>query len=220
MKALIIGAAVSMLSLGWTVADAALLVGASTFAQTDDLTVISISGGRRLEFLDLTTTVNMSVPTALSTVGVGFRWANEAEVAELFSAFGFPYLTPPTGTYVTIAGTTAASQLFIDYLGDTHPLTNLGMPAVAAIGFIDNGTANGLRGCISVNGCNPLNFVQDWSPHGSATTGSSIDTGVFLVRDSAVVSEPRVLALLALALLPLAATRVGRRPQQPARVSP
>ncbi len=71
------------------------------------------------QFLDLTAAVGQTIANAVGTHGVSnFHWASGAEVAELFSAFGFSYTITPGAVSAMV--TTVDQRLnFISYLGAT-----------------------------------------------------------------------------------------------------
>lgn len=182
----------------------AVLVGTGTLNTTNDLTVIS-TGSSTLEFLDLSVTDGMSIAGAVSAYsGYGFRWANEAEVASVFAAFGIAYTSLP-GIQTTLVGALTPSLVsttnFVNYFGITNGIGS-------SLGWFADDTLGGnsyicISAPISVGDC-IVNFVYKDSPFNDPS--SSI--GVFLVRDSGTsVPEPGTLALVGLSLAWISALR-------------
>jgi hypothetical protein len=143
----------------------------------------------------------MSIASAVSAYsGYGFRWANEAEVANLFAAFGIVYGSW-SGFQWQLGASQTLSTNFVNYLGVTNGLGS-------SLGWIADDTLGGNSySCISaytsIGDCIPA-FVYKDSPFNDP----SPSIGVFLVRDSGTaVPEPGTLALVGLSLACLSALR-------------
>jgi hypothetical protein len=100
---------------------AATIVGVDTLINTDDLTIIEFGNGQQYDFLDISATAGMSWSNAqVAFQSDGFRVADNTEVAELFSAFGFSYVFNPLALINNIPDASNPEELlFISYFGDT-----------------------------------------------------------------------------------------------------
>src|SRR5262245_31904597 len=95
-----------------------VLIGTATLHVTDDLTVIQ-TATNTVQWLDLTSTMGMSIVDAATTYGAyGFHWATGAEVAELYAAFGLTYASAPNFNLATPLPAPYPNQIsFMDHLG-------------------------------------------------------------------------------------------------------
>jgi hypothetical protein len=189
-----------------------ILLGTNTLNLVDDLTVIKTSSGETWEWLDLTSTLGLSVAEAVDAFApLGFHWATGVDVAELYGAFGFPYLSPPVGGTV-ILNHLPEQTVLMDYIGITRIDHNdPGLKLFAATGWIDDLTTDTHHtfSCIS-NGqgaCSPPQGEVRNMKIGVAQNGT---TGTYLVRTTPV-PEPSTSLLLLVAFGAVAGCGSGRR---------
>ncbi len=196
--ALLLGSAILLAGA----ANAGTMIGTGTFQTTGDLTMIQTSGGDVLEFLDLMSTVGMSVDDALDEYeSDDFRWATGDEVSELYGAFEITYSLKEKGFVdLGLAPTSTEATTFLSFIQTSSN---------SALGWIDDYTTGDYYtySCISVgNGCFPVaaftNSTKNFWP-------SEPTIGVYLVRNNALIPEPSTAVLVAGGLLGLAMQ--GRR---------
>jgi hypothetical protein len=194
-----------------------VLIGSRTLETANDLTVIQTSTNT-LEWLDLTSTVGMSIQAAATTYGAdGFHWATGAEVSELWATTGIIYASAPN-TFLQVTFTGYAGQIaLMDLLGVTDNDGNPLFGSNGARGWIDDHTtttaftaaciSNGLGVCSPPWGSvvnstvSPLILTSDGTP----AVGTM---GTYLVR---TVPEPSSLAQVALGLCAVAVAFITRR---------
>lgn len=201
IKIAIAAASIATCLLGATPAVAApVLLGNGTLNAVNDLTVVQ-NGGQVLEFLDLTSTQGLSVASALAIHGGdGFHWANRAEVATLYGAFGFAYGSTSQAAVILNVPLPAATS-FVDYLGATF--------RTASLGWIDDFTTDFYHtySCISIDTCSVNGFVENTASFWPSTALA----GVYLVRSQSFsVTEPGSIAMISLALVGMFALRTRK----------
>lgn len=176
------------------------LLGEAPFQGTRDLNIIRTDDDRTLEFLDFFPTRKLSLETALATYApFGFRLANEVDVSQLFSAFGFTYAFT-TNTYTPVTDMTSAER---DHFLQVMSLSILSpQSGVKAMYANSQGYAATSYFCIGIP-CSPNAFTNDVHIDGI------LDTSTTLVRD-AIVPLPPAAWLGGSALVLLGAVR--RRP--------
>ena len=175
-------------------AEAGSILGTRTFAAAEDLTAIQTTTGNVWEWLDLSVTDGLSVQDALNQYSTsGFRWANGAEVAELYDAFGIGY-TATSGARVSLNAQASAMESFVGYLGFTVKDDPF-LRTAGALGWIDDLTTstNHTFSCLSVSGgCSPFSFVENTTQF----WGANSRMGVYLVREQPAVNVPEPGSLL------------------------
>jgi hypothetical protein len=177
-------------------ANAGTLVGTGTFENPGDLTIVN-TGGEILEFLDLMSTVGMSVDDALDEYDVDdFRWATGDEVSELYEAFDITYAFEEKELVdLGLAPTSPEATTFLSFI-NTSPNS--------ALGWIDDYTTGDYYtySCVSVDGgCFP---VAAFTISTESFWPTEPTIGVYLVRTSALIPEPSTGLLLGGGLLGLA----------------
>lgn len=171
-------------------ANSATLVGEGSFQNTGDLTVVE-TGSQRLEWLDVSLTVNQDLSTALNTYSpFGFAWATIGQMTDLLDAFDTAYVS--NGGFAPLTMSATSRSQFISLLGATFG-------SDTALGYYDaNGILDGAlcvkRNSLSSFGCSPLAWVNEDFDLPLANP----NRGLFLVRteDLSQVPVPPGLALL------------------------
>nr|WP_297347637.1 PEP-CTERM sorting domain-containing protein [uncultured Glaciecola sp.] len=191
LKAVFLGLVLTVSGL----ANAAFIT--STLYSEDDLT--TVNGDR--EFLDVSTTVGMSISNAIANyTNDGFRLANYDDIIILFSAFGIDASGwNGTENFFRLTAASAQVELFSQTLGITT-IT----PRNFSLGFfqyIGNQTSSEPFSYWCV-GCR-YTFLNDWR------LDQIPAIGVTLVRD-VEVPEPSTLAILVFGLVVLGARRLKK----------
>jgi hypothetical protein len=173
-----------------------ILIGSSTLATSNDLTVVQ-DVTSTYQFLDLSSTIGWSQAEALAKYGSqGFSLGTSADAARLFSSFGFSFAD--SSSYVKLNVSASQATSFTRYLGTTY--------GDAAIASFSDTTYGQSYFCISSGSCSPTNFFNQ-----SDLSEGDSEVGVFLVRTSKNVPEPGSVALLSLGLIGVAMARRAKK---------
>ena len=201
----------AFLWIGLIISPAASALDLSRFLDNDLTTIDTVTG---LEWLDITESVNLSyndVAAELNTGGMfeGYRYANTAEIENLFDAFGLPQTSPdndpdPTNGYI-----------FINLFGQTNEEHNTEFDRISSFGmsapyYYETGAALMPLWGVQVTdqpkyGVGPTTTTYR-EPRALSISSSYSYVGSFLVRDKNPTSVPEIdgsTAPLALALLSL-----------------
>jgi hypothetical protein len=187
-----------------------IFLGTNTLSSADDLTVMKCTSGQTWEWLDLTSTLGLSVEDALDAYAPqGFHSATGGDVAELYGAFGITYRSTPGGS--ALLGNIPQQDVLMGYLGITLVDFNPFLRNFAAIGWIDDFTTDSFHtySCIS-NGLGGCGFVQGAVSNFEIAEPRTSKSGTYLVREVAV-PEPSSGLLLLLGILAVATYRQSRR---------
>ncbi len=168
-------------TIGTNAAMAGTLIGSGSLNSPDDLTLIEDDSGNVLEFLDVSITAGLTVEQALIEHSPdGFRWANGAEVSELFDAFNIIYSNFPSQLTEIDADISDITN-FVSYLGETAPVAWPG----STLGYIDDLITQTVHtySCIGES-CLPFDPLFDaFVTNTTSYPAPNEDIGVFLVRD-------------------------------------
>jgi hypothetical protein len=165
--------------------------GLANAAIIDNGTYTTVDG---LDWLDFTSTTNMSQTTALATFASdGWRTANLVEMQSLMDTmFGTQFTTGVHSSWIDVgsAGASDKSQ-FAALFGDTNPRGGvLSLATVQDVGLVGFNTNRRYGGCTFCS---------------FSTASASSLRGIALVRSE--VPEPSTLAILALGMIGLASRR-------------